>query len=305
MSESTDNLERVKERIRKLLNLAHDPAAMKGEIDNALRFANMMLLKHNLSEDEVRADAEPKGVDEIAAAVEATEYAQETFNLNAPRVTVWETILGGAIMDLVGTVSWYSCHGTVTKRNEHGVVVISEYTGKPMESKQVVFYGPAEDVAGVKALMHEWSQTIIALARLKYGNVLKNEGRAYAEGFAGALREAVAKIKREEAERTRQLESGGRLDVAQLATGTLEVKAMVLAERGDVLNLKNAQAMVLAKKLKARDWLTKSQGIKLGHRYNSYQGAHHGEARSAGHADGSRASGGFRYSRKPKLGGGS
>jgi len=45
---------RIKEKIRKLLNLAEDDGAMEGEINNALNFARRLMLQHNISEEDIK-----------------------------------------------------------------------------------------------------------------------------------------------------------------------------------------------------------------------------------------------------------
>jgi len=45
-----NNLDQIKERIRKLLNLANDDAAMGGEVRNAIAFAERLMATHHLSE---------------------------------------------------------------------------------------------------------------------------------------------------------------------------------------------------------------------------------------------------------------
>jgi hypothetical protein len=299
-----EELNKAKDKIRKLLNLAEDAGAMKGEIDNAMRFARTLMLQHNLSEEEVRADAAAKSPHEIAAAVEATEFAREALAGQGSRLSTWETTLGHAVMDLVGTVKWYLTGAMSERRTPEGVLIFNPHTGQPVQAACVVFYGPAEDVAAAKALMYEWSLTIVGLARLKFGGALRGAGRAYAEGFATALEQKVAQIRREEEDKAKQLSPGGRLDVALLASGSQSEKGMVLAERGSALALANANALALAKQEAAVKWLKEDQGVKLHSRSGGGGGSWNPAARSAGLADGRKAAGTFQHSRRPKLGGG-
>ena len=55
--QTTPEIDRVLDRVKKLLTLGNDPAAAEGERDNALRMAVATLAKHNLS----IADAESRG----------------------------------------------------------------------------------------------------------------------------------------------------------------------------------------------------------------------------------------------------
>jgi hypothetical protein len=297
--------DKIREKIRKLLNLANDPGAMKGEIDNAMRFANRLMMQHNLSEEDVRADAEPKGVHEIAAAVEATEYAQGVHAGMGSRFTAWESRLGSAITLLIGTISYYTGGYLGERRTPEGVLIFNPHTGEPVRAASMTFYGPTEDVEAAKALMYEWSTMIVAMARLKYGGALRGPGRSYAEGFADELYSKVFEIKGEERLKAAQLAPGERLDIKRLASGTVEEKAIVLAERSSALALSNAMTLVAAKKERGREWLEKDCGIELSSGSSRGGGSYDPGAHSAGRTDGRKASGSFGYSRRPKLGGGS
>lgn len=55
------NLDRVVERVRKMLALANDAGASEGERDNAMRMAHATLAKHNLSMSEVDKKKDDRG----------------------------------------------------------------------------------------------------------------------------------------------------------------------------------------------------------------------------------------------------
>lgn len=303
MTQRDDESARVRERIKKLLNLAEDAGAMEGEIRNAMAFARRLALEHNVDLDTVRADEEPKGIHEIAAAVEATAYDSLSKQTEGTNLTRWESTLAWAITELVGTVKWYIDRNLVVRRDRNGLTSISSMTGRPKQARQIVFYGPADDVRDVVALLDEWSLTIMTLARMKFGGAILGDGRNYAEGFADALYSQVMAMKRAEAEKVKALAPGGSLDVARLASGSQDERALVLRDRPEAVNFANANALMLAKKEKAIDWLKRVKGITLSKASGGgYGGSYNPEARREGFSDGSKTS--LTHSRKPRLGGG-
>lgn len=297
--------DKIREKIRKLLALANDEGAMKGEIDNALRFARMLMQQHNLTEEQIRADERPKTAHEAAAVAEATEYVQSTHAGQGSRLTAWEDTLARAVCSLIGTVQRYAGVTLSERRTPEGVLIFNPHTGQPVRAAGIVFYGPAEDVEAAKAMMHEWSLTIVAMARMKYGGALRGSGRSYCEGFAGELLVKVAKLLRTERETVESLDDGGRLDMHRLASGTTEQKAIVLAERPAALALANASLVAAAKLERGSRWLEDVAGVKLVSRGRGSGGSHDPSAYGAGRRDGAKASDSLGYSRRPKLGGGS
>ena len=293
------NLDAIRSRIQKCLNLAENDAAMGGEIDNALRFARRLMIQHNLSEAEVRCDAQPKGAHEIAADVEATEYDRVFFQSSGGKLSTWERAVVHAVMDLIGTVSWYR-HGTETKKSKYGTI---EYDsrGRPRTAVALAIYGPAEDVRDALILIDEWRETIIALARLKYGGVFQGAGRSYCEGFGYALMDKAKAIRAEETTEIRRLDTGRELDLSLLASGSADEKALVLHERGSALALRDATSLMAARKARASTWLEREHDIKLTNRSCGGGGRHYGSAFKAGKSDGRRSS--FHHARTPKLGG--
>lgn len=105
---------KIKERIRKLLNLAADDGAAEGEIDNALRAARRLMLQHQIGEDDVAAAPEqlktpeqiaadtsygtakswgapgraPAWIGQLAMAVAAIWMSRRFDSMSAPRTTL-------------------------------------------------------------------------------------------------------------------------------------------------------------------------------------------------------------------------
>lgn len=267
MSEQND---KIKDRIRKLLTLANDSGAFEGEIDNALRFARRLMLQHNVSEADL---GKPQDPHEAAAAA---EYAQhQTYTMGAS-LSTWEIILMNAIADLIGSVNHYRDSGVALRRTAAGTV---EYDsrGQARKGSKVVFYGPAEDARDAGSMFDEWSHVIASMARLKFGGCFRGDGKAYAEGFAQGLKSNVVRIRQEE-----------RKEIAAApATGG----ALVLVRATDVM---------AAKKEFAVGWLKKEHGIRLKTGSSRRSVSAGNGAYGAGLSDGRQA--GFSRSRTLRIG---
>lgn len=273
------NLEKIKEQIKKITALANDEGATEEEAENALRFARRLMLKNNLKPEDLE---EAKGGDEIAADADAVEYGTSKASSQSRNLAQWETNLSYAVAELIGTVQCYRMSAQQVKTST-GSLVFNSRNGKPKVATPVVFYGPEEDCQDAVELFNEWSHVIASLARLKYGEAMKGDGRCYAEGFTRGLQEKVNKIRKEETEISQK-------DRALLAG----------SDRCTALMVVNATAVMDAKKARGSEYLRKELNIKLSTRSRSRSYRHfNGDAFGAGKADGSRAD--FNRTRKPKL----
>lgn len=280
------NSDRIKDKIRKLLTLGEDDGATEAEAENALRFARRLMLKHNVSEKDME---ETKDVHEIAADVEHTTFGQVRTTSQGSTLTKWEVSLGWAVMELIGTVRWYRA-GETERRTKAGVLEFNEVTGAPKICQVIMFYGPEEDCRDARELMQEWSLTIIALARMRFGGALRGDGRSYCEGFCDALYSKVSQIRREE----RKLIDAQKAQQALPEGATRSTALMVL----------NGTQLMEAKREHASKWLEKEIGIKLRSSGSSGRGgSFNGDAYAAGAKDGKSAD--FSHKRTKKLGGGS
>ena len=276
------NIEQIKRKIRALINLGEDGGATEAEAENALRFARRLMLQHNVApEDMERA----RDGHESAADAERTTYTREDFYTQTTGITGWETSLGLAINLLVGTTKWYINPGVVTRRTLSGTIDYYPADGVARKSKLITFFGPEEDVRDAKVLMYEWTMTLVALARMKFGGAIRGEGRSYCEGFADALLRKMRAIREEE-----------RLLIEQHKAN------LQLSGRSTALVVMNGSQLMEAKQQRALTWLKETIGIKLSKGGGSRGGANHGGAYAAGKADGQRAD--FSHSRTKKIGGG-
>ncbi len=278
MTPAADN-DRIREKIRKLLNLAENDAAMGLEIDNAIRMARQLMVEHNISEGEVRSAGEERSPEDI---VRGTQYARVERATSNMHLQTWEISLVSAVLNLIGTVKWYrTSEETIRRDLRTGFMIHSTMQGRthePAKALKYVLYGPAEDCEDASQMINEWSILIITLASAKWGHPFKGPGRSYAEGFAEALRAKVQEAIRQ------------------------ETAALPESSSTSAIQLRKATSLMALKKVEADRWLER-QGVRLGKAsMSSPSGQYHGDARSDGTRDGRAAS--FTHSRKPKLGGG-
>lgn len=261
----SDDSEKIKVKVRKLLNLANDSAAFEGEITNALRFARRLMLEHNISPDQL---GKPQDPHEQAASVEYGAGSAFTYHQKS---TFWETVLLNAISNLVGTVGNYRVVGLQPKKDELGLIIFNTQ-GHPELGTQIVFYGPAEDVRDAVDLFKEWTHIIVTMARLKFGGAGSMKGKSYCEGFVEALYKSVDRIRVEEA-------------TPPSGTG----KNLVVVRATDLMAIKKD----LGKK-----WVEKNRGVKL-RQTERVVNKQDPEAYGVGIADGKKAD--FEHKRTLKL----
>lgn len=257
------DMDKVKDRIRKLLNLADDDAAADGEITNALRFARDLMLKHSLDENDVRTAEEAYArMDAFDASAE--EYTEATAQSTASNLSAWESHLCHVIERLIGTVGVYLA-GKDQARTKYGTVKLNRQ-GRPKSVSKVVFYGPAADARDAAELWREWAETISAMGVLKFGGAYRGPGRSYCGGFVSGMAEKVVQTLKAEQVR-------------------LEAPATSTA----LVVLQNALEIQRQKKEHGKVWLKKEKGIKLRSGGRSTSGYQDGGAYSAGKADGRRS----------------
>lgn len=267
------DMDRIKETIRDLLNLADNDGAFEQEAENALRFARKLMNRHGLDQSDLE---EERDATSVAAAADV-EYGRRNSFSESSTLSKWEETVATTACEILGTVQWY-VQTKILKKTPHGTVQTHPRTGKPLRGTRMVFYGPAGDCEHVIDLLDEWRALIMAMARLKYGGVFKGPGRSYCEGFAHSLWRKFAQIREEEERQKKQLDG----------------------DRSMALMLVNSSAIQVAKKEKGSDWLKNVEGIKLQKRPATSYRKHHGDAFNKGVADGKRAN--VSAERKKRLG---
>lgn len=174
------SIDRVKDRIRKLLALAENDGAAQGEIDNAMAFAAALMAEHHVTREEAHA---------TAGAEERREYGYGESYTTGANLSTWESALGHAISELCG-VKWYVNRNCVRKVEDRTVFGSD---GKIQYAARLTWYGETGDCQEAEQLYSEWARTIASMARIRYGGALRGAGASYAYGFATALRDSIRK----------------------------------------------------------------------------------------------------------------
>lgn len=150
--------EKILRRLRALDNTASNSGSTEGEKHNALRMMQDLMLRHNLSRDDI--------VDEDN--VEGVQFTRAACPLNTRRACSWEVMLASYVtLEIFPTVQWY-----VSAKGHRTLFW---------------FYGPRTDVQNCLALFQELLLTIAASAHLQYGGFVRGSGASYAEGYVSGL----------------------------------------------------------------------------------------------------------------------
>jgi len=268
----TSSVDAVKERIRRLLAVAKDGSgATQGEIDNAIRFAQAELAKHQLSEEDLAEEPE-----------EQYQRAEDAPKDQAPAVIGskcyhWESALGKIISRLVG-VPYYL--DNAAGRHDRNGIARRDRNGKVRAAKAIMYYGIAEDAWLAAELFEELHETIVTMAMLKWGGAFRGDGGSYCEGFVRGIDKQVRNQQADEKKSAAsQLDSG-------------DSRGLVLIERrNDLIEHRIAVG---------KDWLLNEKGIKLGRGSGRSGASGSAAAYSSGRADGARTA--VSASRTAKLG---
>ncbi|MCA9133491.1 MAG: DUF2786 domain-containing protein [Planctomycetales bacterium] len=150
--------EKILRRLRALDNTASNGASTEGEKHNALRMMQSLMLRHNLTREDI--------VDEDN--VESVQFTRMACPVNGRRACIWESMLAAYVTQYIFTsVQWY--RGTRGHRTLYW------------------FYGPLNDVQNAIALFRELLLTIATAAHLQYGGHARGSGASYAEGYVAGL----------------------------------------------------------------------------------------------------------------------
>lgn len=246
----TQNIERIKDTIRKLLDLSRDNGAYEGEINSAIKFARKLLNEHHLTEADLGQTAQ-SSEDEIRNA----ECDIFSVNTIGGKSYGWEGSLATFVCKFVGGVKVYQEKGQIRRNN--GMVKMGA-NGKPENCTIFKFYGLVDDARFAQETYGHLSSLISSMALLRWGSVFKGPGRNYSEGFVEGLNEQIKKADNEQA--------------------VSDSRALVIRR----------DAIVKAKENRAEIWIKKEKGMKLGKggkRQTSYA-SFNNEARNNGINDG-------------------
>jgi hypothetical protein len=157
--ESTQaEFDKILHRLRALDRTASNRATTDGERHNALRMMQALLLRHNLTRDDI-VDGDN---------VDSVQFTRIACPVNGSRACGWETMLASYVTTYVFTTTfWYS------SRKGHRTLFW--------------FCGPVSDVQNAIALFREILLTIAASAQLQFGGHSRGSGASYAEGYVEGL----------------------------------------------------------------------------------------------------------------------
>lgn len=150
--------DKILDRLRKLDRTASNSASTEGEKHNALRMMQSLMLRHNLSRDDI--------VDETN--LDHVLFTRIACPVNGRRACNWEKHLASYVTKtILPTTQWFSStkgHRTL-----------------------FWFYGPRADVQNVIALFRELLLTIATSAHLQFRSHTRGSGASYAEGYVEGL----------------------------------------------------------------------------------------------------------------------
>jgi hypothetical protein len=246
------NIDRIREKLAKLLALGENSAASQGEIDNALTLAAAMMAKHSLTRDDIDMSA----LDPIARVAYGRHWA---FSKGVSLAT-WELVLNNFVLEFIGTIKVYSMQKMPVRRNG---IAETDGKGNVRLACGLAYYGCDEDAACAATMFEELRDAAATMALIRWGGWARGDGAAYAEGFALGIKAANSKAK------------------LALMQGDSQTTALMLVSEKNQLAIRD----------KANSWLKESHGVDMNKgrkgRSRSFSRSGSNEARAEGRQDGS------------------
>ncbi|MEO9595184.1 DUF2786 domain-containing protein [Rhodopirellula bahusiensis] len=150
--------EKILRRLRALDTTASNHASTEGEKRNALRMMQSLMLRHNLSREDITEDDN----------IESVSYTRMACPVNGRRACAWEKSLAAYVTEeIFPMVQWYY--------------------GRKQNRTLFWFYGPVDDVRNCILLFRELLLTIATAAHLQYGGHSRGSGASYAEGYVRGM----------------------------------------------------------------------------------------------------------------------
>lgn len=172
------DIERAKDTVRKLMNLAKNDGALDGEIAAAMAHAKRIMDQHHLTEADI------ENVDETLEDLKRKEFSEGIVTTSHTRQARWEYTLAHFVCRLIGGVQYWFYSGV--GRDKIG--------GKGCFH----FYGVEEDVKLAQELFNECRLVIATAATLRYKTFSGGAGRNYCEGFAYGLYSQLEEANKQE-----------------------------------------------------------------------------------------------------------
>lgn len=175
--------ERVVERVRKCFKLGNDAAATRGEIENALKFAEQLMAEYEIEMHEV----EQAGGERPREVFER----HKCYATGGSSVATWECWLCDVVCRAVGTVQYYRS-GVEQAKTGEGLVKFDPDTNRPLGNRCVIyFYGPAADVRLACDMFDHIRYVIATCAVALHGGCYRGAGKDYAIGFVMGLEDCL------------------------------------------------------------------------------------------------------------------
>ncbi len=153
-----EQFEKILGRLKAIDNTAKNHASTDSERENALRMMQSLMLRHNLTREDIA------GKDEL----DTMQFTRLACPLNGSRSCAWENGLANYVTEVIFPMSqWY------VARRGHRTLYF--------------FYGPRADVENAVGLFRELLITIATAARRLYGGYARGSGVSYAEGYVASL----------------------------------------------------------------------------------------------------------------------
>lgn len=164
-------LNKIKEKIAKLVALCKDPAATKGEIDNAINLAAKIMAKFNLTREDIDFDSlDPTKAVNIGRCM-ATCLHEKALK--------WEGQLAMFCCKFIGSCSCYTAKGTQINDGIHKQIDI------------IFFFGSKHEIDFSINLFRKLREAVCDKARVKFKSYTGVDGRSYSEGFVIGLYQSL------------------------------------------------------------------------------------------------------------------
>jgi hypothetical protein len=172
------DIDRIKEKLAKLLRLGENTAASEGEIQNALNLATQLMARHQLTRDDIDTTAD----DPIAKVTMGRHFAF----CKGANLSTWESQLTHFVKKFIGSVSCYVAGKMPVRKNGIAADFFGG-EGEPRKAQAVCFYGSDDDARCAVAMFEELRDAIATMAIVRWGGWARGDGFAYAFGFTQGL----------------------------------------------------------------------------------------------------------------------
>ncbi len=219
------NIDSIKDKLRKLLNLSNDEGASAGEIDNAIGIATQLMARHNLTREDIDlSDEDP---------TKNVKLGQQFAVSLGSRLAYWEICLAHFVTGFIGFTDFYpdKVEGTLYR---NGIALLNP-DGNERKGTLMWFYGSDESAQQAVELYEELASIIQGVATVRYASWARAKGAAYAEGFTLGLLSKLEKAK------------------AQLSLSDEKTHQLVLVDQSNQLAVVN----------KGKQWLKETTGATI------------------------------------------